>query len=143
MRFALPLAAFPPLLAESDGDAIVVLPGTSVGTINFLGRDIRVVSRGVRDVATIDGNGAAVDGDGTLRIANSRLRANATVDSGGALFAASEAQPRGLPRPRQRRRRDLQPWRVERRQIDPVESSRPDGWITSADLAILLGGWST
>jgi hypothetical protein len=45
------------IVAASDGDTIIVLPGTYVGTINFLGKDIRVVSSGGRDVTTIDGNG--------------------------------------------------------------------------------------
>lgn len=80
------------ILAASDGDTIVVSPGTYVGTINFLGKDIHVVSSGGRDVTTIDGNGAGpvvrcTNGEGPSAILEGfTITGGVTVGSGAGML---------------------------------------------------------
>ncbi len=82
--------------AASNGDTIIVMPGTYLETIDFDGKAITLTAAGGPEVTTIDGNGAApvvrcnsFEGPGTVLQGFHITGANTTVNGGAMLNVLS------------------------------------------------------
>lgn len=82
--------------AATDGDTVVVAPGTYVGSINFHGKAITVKSEQGPDVTIIDGNGAASvvtfnSGEGNASVLDGFTLQNGFASEGGGISIQSSS----------------------------------------------------
>lgn len=82
--------------AASDGDVVLVAPGTYVENLNFLGKSISVVSSGGAAVTTVDGNGAGgviqfSSGENEATLLEGFTLTNGNAPDGGGIFCLNSS----------------------------------------------------